>query len=68
MMQFALVLLGHSAVIAQWRCGNASDCNMGGSCDTISGTCLCDAAFRGARCEHLDLLPARRCNALITHR
>ena len=39
-------------------CRTALDCDLNGECDAASGKCVCDAAWSGAHCAVLRLLPA----------
>ena len=39
-------------------CTSEGDCSYNGECQ--AGTCICDRAWRGARCATLNLLPATR--------
>lgn len=38
-------------------CGTAADCSYAGVC--ADGKCICDPAWTGAKCEALDLRPAK---------
>ena len=38
------------------RCTNGHDCSLNGLC--AAGTCVCDAAWHGAQCAQLSLVPA----------
>ena len=51
------VFLTVVTVAASLHCRSVADCSYNGDCD--GGLCHCDAAWRGARCESLNLLPAR---------
>jgi hypothetical protein len=41
-------------------CATDIDCNLNGLCNATAGTCACDAAWGGATCDTLNLLPAVR--------
>ena len=43
-----------------WPCRTDDDCSLNGACDADAGACACRAAWTGARCEQLNLLPATR--------
>ena len=49
----SLALAGASAP----RCATPSDCSLNGAC--VDEACVCRAAFQGAQCDQLALLPAR---------
>ena len=38
-------------------CESDADCQLNGICDVASGTCACDAAWTGADCASLNLIP-----------
>ena len=53
---------GHKGPIPKplpFFCRNATDCNNAGDCEVSSGSCSCDAAWKGQRCDTLNLLPAQ---------
>ena len=43
----------------EWACRSDDDCSLNGQCGA-SGECACRPAWRGRRCETLNLLPATR--------
>ena len=44
--------------VVNWPCRSDDDCSLNGKC--ISGTCQCRPAWKGDRCETLNLLPATK--------
>jgi hypothetical protein len=46
------------------RCGSVRDCSHNGVCSATSSLCECFPAWRGDRCQTLDLLPAVRGSGL----
>jgi len=40
---------------ANSSCSNSADCSLNGDC--VNGSCRCDAAWKGVRCEALNLVP-----------
>jgi hypothetical protein len=46
--------------IVEWGCRNDEDCSLNGKCSAATGTCECRPAFKGARCEQLNLLTPTR--------
>eukprot|EP01052_Picozoa_sp_SAG31_P042212 SAG31_NODE_6634_length_1943_cov_1.889913_1_plen_398_part_00 len=46
--------------IVDWPCRTADDCSLNGKCDVQSGECACRPAWKGRRCEQLNLLPPTR--------
>ena len=61
-MRGALLMAFHLSAVAS--CTSDSDCSLNGVCNVTSGTCACDAAWLGARCQTLHLLPAERSSGL----
>ena len=53
----AFVVTCAVSLAAAEPCGNDLDCQLAGACQA-DGSCACDAGWRGARCEALDLAPA----------
>lgn len=45
------------AVQCPAKCGSDLDCSLNGVCNLSSGQCQCDAAWKGACCTSLNLLP-----------
>ena len=45
--------------IVEWPCRSDEDCSLNGKCSS-SGECACRPAWKGERCEQLDLLPPVR--------
>lgn len=43
--------------IVHWPCRNDEDCSLNGQCSS-NGTCKCRSAWKGFRCETLNLLPS----------
>ena len=41
--------------IVKWRCRNDDDCSLNGKCDASTGACACRPAWKGRRCELLNL-------------
>ena len=41
--------------IVKWRCRNDDDCSLNGKCDASTGACACRPAWKGHRCELLNL-------------
>ena len=58
-MLLIFVALKESACLSQ------RDCNMGGECSADKLTCICDPTFTGPFCEHVALVPAKRCNGTL---
>jgi hypothetical protein len=44
--------------VVDWPCRHDEDCSLNGKCST--GTCLCRPAWKGKRCETLNLQPATK--------
>ena len=51
-----IVALGCLAASRAFSCSNTSDCTLSGAC--VGGRCVCDAPWKGERCEQLRLKPA----------
>lgn len=39
------------------QCKTDLDCSLNGECDTLSGSCTCEPAWKGPNCETLNLIP-----------
>lgn len=46
--------------IMEWGCRSDEDCSLNGKCSADSGHCSCRPAWKGPRCEQLNLLPPTR--------
>ena len=46
--------------IMEWGCRSDEDCSLNGKCSAGTGRCACRPAWKGARCEQLNLLPPTR--------
>jgi len=45
-------------------CESDIDCSLNGVCDTFSGACACDPAWKGSTCSRLNLLPMDKKNVI----
>lgn len=63
LLAFASLLVAGAAATG---CRTALDCGYNGRCDAASGRCACRAAWSGAACGTLNLLPASRRAGLQT--
>lgn len=49
-------------------CIHPCNCSAGhGSCDAVSGLCLCEAGYEGAQCEQCEYRPGTRTSPLSVH-
>jgi hypothetical protein len=46
--------------IMEWGCRSDEDCSLNGKCSVGTGWCKCRPAWKGSRCEQLNLLPPTR--------
>ncbi len=46
--------------IMEWGCRSDEDCSLNGKCSVGTGRCKCRPAWKGSRCEQLNLLPPTR--------
>jgi len=46
--------------VVEWPCRGDEDCSLNGKCNSSDGTCACRPAWKGLRCEQLNLLKPTR--------
>lgn len=60
----SMIAAAAAAASSSSSCASDLDCSLNGLCTPSTGVCVCDAAWRGDKCQTLRVLPAERSSGL----